>query len=109
MRAAKDGEEFITVDGYRLYTLLDLLLWLSYTSEESFKHHVNEERNDISSWIRDVFGLESLANKIELANNRKVMTMIIEDYIFREEATPIVKKDPEEALGDFLREVSQIL
>ena len=36
---------------------------LEYMKYETFRHHVNNEKNDISNWIRDVLKDEELANE----------------------------------------------
>ena len=37
---------------------------LAYMKDKTFKHHVNNEKNDISNWVRDVLKDEELANDI---------------------------------------------
>jgi len=40
-------------------------------SDEDFNFHVNEEKNDFANWIRDVFGNEKLASKMDTSKCRK--------------------------------------
>ena len=37
---------------------------INYMGNETFKHHVNEEKNDIANWIKDVLKDEELANSV---------------------------------------------
>ena len=37
---------------------------LNYMKEETFKHHTNEQKNDIANWVRDVLRDEALADSI---------------------------------------------
>ncbi|MBI2101308.1 hypothetical protein HYT53_01745 [Candidatus Woesearchaeota archaeon] len=39
-------------------------------AEDTFRHHVNDEKNDFSSWVRDVIGDQKLANELASAKNR---------------------------------------
>lgn len=40
-------------------------------SDEIFHHHVNNEKNDFSSWIRDVIGDQKLANDLLSSRNKE--------------------------------------
>lgn len=39
-------------------------------AEDAFRHHVNDEKNDFSSWIRDIIGDAKLANDLLSSKNR---------------------------------------
>ena len=39
-------------------------------AEDTFRHHVNNEKNDFSSWVRDVIGDQKLANELASSKNR---------------------------------------
>ncbi len=51
-------------NGPILKNLEDLTNFLPNMSEESFRHHVNKEKNDFSNWINDVFCDKKLANDL---------------------------------------------
>ncbi len=60
---------------YSVYELVDALLNMP---NETYNFHVNEHKNDFSNWLRDVFGLEKLAEEIR--------------YLTKEEAANMIKK-----------------
>jgi len=39
-------------------------------AEDTFRHHVNNEKNDFSSWVRDIIGDANLANDLLSSKNR---------------------------------------
>ena len=39
-------------------------------SNETFKHHVNSDKNDFSAWVNDVFGDKKLANDLLSSKNK---------------------------------------
>lgn len=67
---APEEQHFIVADGRKLKNVIDLADALETMSEEIFRHHANELKNDFSSWVRDVFYDHSLAEDISRAKNR---------------------------------------
>ncbi|MEK6942441.1 MAG: DUF5752 family protein [Nanoarchaeota archaeon] len=67
---APTEQHFVVADGNRLKNILDLADALETMSEDVFKHHSNELKNDFSSWVRDVFYDHSLADDISMAKNK---------------------------------------
>src|SRR3989338_4711077 len=65
-----DPHCFYTKDGKIIRNLAQLRDELKVMPPEVFDHHVNERKNDFSSWIKDVFGQEKIANKISAAKTR---------------------------------------
>ena len=57
-------------NGPILKNLEELANALPEMSSETFHHHVNSEKNDFSSWIKDVIGDQKLANDLLSSNNR---------------------------------------
>lgn len=51
-------------NGPILKNIEELAGYLPDMPNEAFQHHVNNEKNDFSSWIRDVLGDQKLANEI---------------------------------------------
>lgn len=39
-------------------------------SDDTYKHHVNDEKNDFSRWINDVIGDQKLANDLLSSRNK---------------------------------------
>src|SRR3990167_6676677 len=72
---APEEHHFVVADGKKLKNVLELADALETMSEEIFRHHANEFKNDFSSWVRDVFYDHSLAEDISRAKS-KVETQI---------------------------------
>jgi len=81
----REEEAFVTVDGRKLYTLQDLVIWLLTCSEDSFKYHVNDKENHLALWIKNSLGLEELAKEIEGIVDRNKIIEIIKRYLEEEE------------------------
>lgn len=58
-------------NGTILKNLDELSGALPEMSNETFNRHVNNEKNDFSSWIKDVIGDGKLANEIISSKNRE--------------------------------------
>jgi hypothetical protein len=51
-------------NGAVLKSARELLDSLEGMDDGTFRHHVNQERNDFSNWINDVYGSRSLAEQV---------------------------------------------
>ena len=67
---APEEHHFVVADGRKLKNIIELADALETMSEEIFRHHVNEFKNDFSSWVKDVFYDHSLAEDLSRAKNR---------------------------------------
>ncbi len=68
------AEKFFYVrDGQVLKSLHELPAALRVMSDETFRHHVNEEKNDFYNWTLHVFQHSSLARKIKSVRSRDMM------------------------------------
>ena len=67
---APEEKVFYLKDGRKLKSLVELTEALESMSEDVFRHHVNEARNDFSNWIKDVFKDEELAKDIKDIRDR---------------------------------------
>ena len=63
-------QHFVVADGRNLKNIIELADALETMSEEIFRHHANEFKNDFSAWVKDVFYDHSLAEDISRARNR---------------------------------------
>ncbi len=67
---APEEHHFVVADGRKLKNIIELADALETMSEEIFRHHANELKNDFSAWVKDVFYDHSLAEDISRAKNR---------------------------------------
>ncbi|MBS3105398.1 hypothetical protein J4234_04025 [Candidatus Woesearchaeota archaeon] len=67
---APEEHHFVVADGKKLKNIIELADALETMSEEIFRHHANEFKNDFSAWVKDVFYDHSLAEDISRAKNR---------------------------------------
>jgi len=58
-------------DGRIVQNVPELKQAIKKMSEETFSHHVNSEKNDFSTWIKDVFKDEHLAEMIAKCKTKK--------------------------------------
>ena len=63
-------QHFVVADGKKLKNIIELADALETMSEEIFRHHANEFKNDFAARVKDVFYDHSLAEDISRAKNR---------------------------------------
>ena len=63
--AKKEHQIFFLANGTHVKNLLQLAEVLHSLNDNHYSHHVNQERNDFSNWVRDVFQEPKLAKRIE--------------------------------------------
>ena len=78
----KPEEYFRLSNGRILKNLYELMNALESMDDDSFIFHVNEQRNDFSSWIRDIFKDEELAKLISNSQSRQDIIKSIEARLF---------------------------
>jgi hypothetical protein len=64
LKEVNPEQYFLVCDGQVLKNIFDLVDALDCMSEDVFCYHVNDERNDIFNWLKDVFKEEELAERI---------------------------------------------
>jgi hypothetical protein len=74
---AKPEHYFILITGVPLKNLKDLANSLETMNDWVFSHHVNDARNDFSSWISHVLKEEELSEEIMPIRNTKDMEIRI--------------------------------
>ena len=67
---APEEHHFVVADGRKVKNIMELADALETMSEEIFRHHANEFKNDFSAWVKDVFYEHSLAEDISRAKNK---------------------------------------
>ncbi len=65
-----DDKFFWTAEGQTIRNLYQLSAAFEQMSNETFSHHVNEDKNDFSTWVFDVFGEKRLAKKLTNAKTK---------------------------------------
>jgi len=74
--------KFRSRDGSELKNLEDLADALREMPEETYSHHVTEQNNDFSNWIRDCIGDSTLAKNLAKTTERDQACQMVEDRIF---------------------------
>ncbi|MFA6073372.1 MAG: hypothetical protein WC758_04630 [Candidatus Woesearchaeota archaeon] len=74
-----EDQAFILSDGTKLYSLQNLMNELPRMNDEIFSFHVNLEKNDFASWIRNVFKLEELATKLILVKTKEELLLLLKN------------------------------
>ncbi|MBW2992741.1 hypothetical protein KY345_06000 [Candidatus Woesearchaeota archaeon] len=67
---APEEKVFYLKDGKKLRNILELTEAFETMSEDVFRHHVNEMRNDFSNWVSDVLEDKELAEDIKDIRDR---------------------------------------
>ncbi len=78
---APEEHHFIISNGEKLEDLKDLVQSLEKMPEEVFRHYVNETKNDFSTWIKDVFKENSLAEELKKFNTKIEAELALQKHI----------------------------
>jgi len=76
---AVEGKNFVLFNGKILRNLNELLTALKEMDKYTFVHHINNEKNDFSNWIKHVFEYNQLADKVNKAVSKKEIIKILEE------------------------------
>jgi len=77
---------FYLNDNLAIKSLCDLSNHLKEMDEGTFKHHVNEEKNDFGEWVTNIIGDKTLGKKMNELKEQDEMSKAVEirvDYIKR--------------------------
>ena len=66
-----DQLAFYCNDGRVLHNLRDLADALRMMSDDTYRYHANDAKNDFAAWVRDVFGDARLSNELLWSSSRK--------------------------------------
>jgi HEAT repeat protein len=80
MRNAPDDKSFRLHNGGVVHNLVELSSALRGMDEISYRHHVNDSKNDFANWARDVCGDRALAQKLRNSANRLDAALEIGKY-----------------------------
>ena len=82
-----DEKAFWLHDGRVLRDMKDLRDALAGISEEDYKYHTGESKNDFSNWVREVIGDEHLARDLGSASDKEQAARIVDErymYLMRQ-------------------------
>jgi len=72
-KEARSSEFFVLECGTNLKNLKELAQALENMEEHIFKHHVNEYRNDFSTWVGAVLQEEEFAEEMKMYRNKDAL------------------------------------
>jgi len=72
---------FFCHDGCVVKNLHQLSECLDHIREDSYRHHVTQQKNDFSNWVRDVLGDDKLANDLARCTNHAEAVKAVRDRI----------------------------
>ena len=64
-------------NGQELKSLNDLRKALSYMNDEEFSHHVNQERNDFATWVKEALQNAELYEKIKNVRTKEELLAVL--------------------------------
>ncbi len=64
-------QHFMLCNGTSVKSINELALLMDKLSDEEFSFHVNDNKNDFSNWIRDVFDQSNLADGLSKTTCKK--------------------------------------
>jgi len=108
---------FFLKNGRVLKNIYELTNSLTSMDDETFKHHVNNEKNDFAEWIRHVFNDEDLANQISRLKTKEAISKKINKKLSKitkadKKTGKIFEfslKKKEKAISDYGHEKKEIL
>ena len=83
LRHVPDEKRFYCHDGKILNNLYELRIALEQMDENTYKHHVTEEKNDFARWVREVLMDSKLSNDLsKCATSRDAMQVVAERIVW---------------------------
>lgn len=76
-KKVRAGEEFVFCNGTKAATVAQCRTELRKLTEEQFAHHVNAEKNDVLTWLRDCLDT-ALAERIHGIRERDALIEALE-------------------------------
>jgi hypothetical protein len=64
LRKVRPEHTFQAIDGKKIRSIIELACELDNMSHETYKHHVKDDRNDFSKWIKECIGDLELSDKL---------------------------------------------
>lgn len=80
-KSSNQGRNFVLCDGNSIKCIKDLALGLADLQEDVFYYHVNTDKDDFSSWIKEVFLEIELADKLMQHKNKDDYQLVLLRHI----------------------------
>ena len=81
---AHPSNHFFVSDGSVIKNVVELIDALEKMHEDTYKFHANEEKNDFSSWVKDVFGEHKLAENLKSASSKAEAQLAVAKTLLNE-------------------------
>lgn len=76
-----EGVSFWLCTNKKLFSLRELSSELDEISDETFRYHVNRDKNDFENWIRDIIQDRELAREISRIKTKETLTRKIQERV----------------------------
>ena len=80
-KKAPQGQEFWTSKGDKITSQKELITHLKKMDEETFKNHVNQEKNDFANWIEHVFHNKKIAKEMRKIKEKKELIILLTEAL----------------------------
>lgn len=88
LRHVPEEKRFYCHDGRILNNIYELKSALEAMDEDTYKHHVTEEKNDFARWVREVLMDSKLSNDLSrCASSRDAMQVVAERIVWLQART----------------------
>jgi len=81
LRHVPDEKRFYCHDGEILNNIYELKLALTKMSHLTYTHHVTNEKNDFSRWVREVLGDDKLSHDLAKSPSQKEAVKIVTERV----------------------------
>lgn len=81
LRDVPEKHTFKLNSGPEIKSMYELAIHLAGMDDDTFAHHVNDEKNDFKNWVFHIIKDEDLAEKISNTKDRKKMAKAVADRV----------------------------
>ena len=79
-----EDKSFVLSNGRKIATIKELADNLEAIDDSTFQYHVNDERNDFSAWVGDVFGDSKLSRQLSHVKAKHEAQLVVLKHIVNE-------------------------
>lgn len=76
--------QFFVADGSVIKNVAELVWALDKMHEDTYKFHANNEKNDFSNWVRDIFNEQELAEDLKTSTSRLEAQLAVAKRLLKE-------------------------